>query len=770
MPGSAHQADLLTLVQVAALSDVERSTPSNWRRRHEDAPKPVAREGARNRYRLSDWQAWLDTREIPADQLAPDEPAGTTYGDRFRYNLTAAQDVSQPRDTTLAPAEIRARIARLEQHRLRLRGYGVPDHQFYEAAMLIAYTWACAPDQWDRIHVANHVRRIEPHRYVDIMARHIDHALRRHNLPTGAKAALAAIGKGRFDELTTLVGLCSELGVRGFDLLFERMAQVAVGNSSDYITPTALANLMATLATQDRAPGTVLDPYLRGGELLHAVTTRAAEGSQPIARGVGVSTGMVRVAGMRLAVHGRAAHLRTGDTVPWTHPTADHADTIVTNPNFGQRSPRNPAWDTTMWPFGEPPAHNDNFAWLQYAVTRLGPNGRAVVLLPELTVASNDAHERQIRANLVDRGAVAALISLPADIFPVASVPVIMWILEPPRPKGNRRVLLIDARTMRRRDPGAPHGTLIDIDHIAQAFAARDALHTGELRSLPHGGNAVAVDAERIRDADFRLHPGDFVRQALERRHSQEGEVVDPALGTFDRTRRALDRLLAAADAGAAVISTREWVARTLSAASAHRAEARLTDVCEITAGPSHSRLQEIEFLDQHGVEMVMPKNLRGQRIILDDAPRLSDRDADTLSRFRLLPDDILIVRTGAITEPAIVRPNQEGRVFNTNLLRIRIRNQDELDPWYLLAVLSAPNTMSRLREVAHRKRIPSLSAPELGSVALPMPPIIEQRTLGTVARALNVQLAALRAAADAAEEFRDVAVDRLVTGTLEIR
>ncbi|WP_246181085.1 N-6 DNA methylase [Nocardia ninae] len=555
------------------------------------------------------------------------------------------------------------------------------------------------------------------------------------------------------------------------------MAQLVVRDSSDYITPTPLANLMAALATQGRVSGTVLDPYLRGGELLHAVMTRAADSGEMTARGVGVNMGMVRVAGMQLAVHGNAANLRTGDTAPWTHPIVDHVDTVVANPNFGQRSPRNPAGGDAMWPFGEPPAHNDNFAWLQYALNRLGRNGRAVILLPELTVASTDAHERRIRANLIDQGAVAALISLPSDIFPIASVPVVMWILEPPRPMGNSRVLLIDARTMRRRDPGAPHSTLIEIDHIAKAFAAREDFHVGEFRSLPHGGHAVAVDSERIRDVDFRLHPGDFVRQALERRQSQEREVIEPTLGRFDRTRGALGQLLAAADAGAAVISAREWTARTLSAASAHRAEARLKDMCEIIAGPSHSRLQEIEFLhedggdvDKHGVEMVMPKHLRGQRIILDDAPLLSDRDADMLSRFTLLPADILIVRTGAVTEPAIVRPSHEGRVFNTNLLRIRSWNQDELDPWYLLAVLSAPRTRSRLREVAHRKRIPSISAPELGSLPLPVPPITEQRTIGTVARALNVQLAALRAAAEAAEGFRDVAVDRLIAGTLDVR
>lgn len=778
MPGSARQSDnLLTLSQLAALTNVERSTPSNWRRRHKDAPKPVRHEGARNRYRQSDWQAWLDTREVPGDQLDPDEPSGTTYGHRFRNNLAAAQDVSELRDTNLEPVEIRARVARLEQHRLRLRGYGVSDHQFLEAAMLLAYTWTCAPDHWDRIQTANHVRRIEPRRFVDIMARHIDQALRLHSLPTGAKTVLTTIAKGRLEELTTLVGLCSELGAHGFDLLFERMAQLVVRDSSDYITPTPLANLMSALATQGRAPGTVLDPYLRGGELLHAVMTRAADSGQPIARGVGVNTGMVRVAGMRLAVHGNAANLRTGDTVPWTQPIGDRVDTVVTNPNFGQRSPRNPAGGHAMWPLGEPPAHNDNFAWLQYALNRLGENGRAAILLPELTVASTDAHERQIRANLVDKGAVAALISLPSDIFPIASVPVIMWVLEPPRPMGNRRVLLIDARTMTRRDPGTSHSTLIEIDHITQAFADREAFHTGELRSLPHGGHAVVVDSERIRDADFRLHPGDFVRQALERRHSQERQVIDPTLGRFDRARGALGQLLAAADAAAAVISAREWTARTLSAASAHRAEARLKDMCEITAGPSHSRLQEIDFLDRdgddvdkHGVEMVMPKNLRGQRIILDDAPLLSDRDADILSRFTLLPEDILIVRTGAVTEPAIVRPNQEGRVFNTNLLRMRIRDQNELDPWYLLAVLSAPHTMSWLREVAHRKRIPSISAPELGSLSLPVPPITEQRTIGTVARAVNVHLAALRAATVAAEGFRDVTVDRLVAGTLDVQ
>ena len=74
--------------RVAGLAGVTRAAVSQWRTRHADFPAPVA--GDSDRFDLNDVIGWLDGRPIPASGRAPDEAAGTTYGNRVRRRLRPA--------------------------------------------------------------------------------------------------------------------------------------------------------------------------------------------------------------------------------------------------------------------------------------------------------------------------------------------------------------------------------------------------------------------------------------------------------------------------------------------------------------------------------------------------------------------------------------------------------------------------------------------------------------------------------------------------------
>lgn len=106
-------------------------------------------------------------------------------------------------------------------------------------------------------------------------------------------------------------------------------------------------------------------------------------------------------------------------------------DGILAHPPFNQSgwylSAQTP-YDS-RWQFGIPPRSNGNFAWLQHVYSHLSPEGHAALILPNGTLTTQMQSERSIRIGLLEKGAVEAIIALPAGIFASTKVPCCIWLL-----------------------------------------------------------------------------------------------------------------------------------------------------------------------------------------------------------------------------------------------------------------------------------------------------------------------------------------------------
>src|SRR5262249_15332213 len=107
--------------------------------------------------------------------------------------------------------------------------------------------------------------------------------------------------------------------------------------------------------------------------------------------------------------------------------------------------------------FGDPPAQNANFAWVQHIVSHLSAEGTAGFILANGALSSNQGGEGEIRRALVEADLVECVVALPDRLFSSTQIPVSLWIVT--RSKAGSRsgeTLFIDAR---------PMGTMIDRTH-----------------------------------------------------------------------------------------------------------------------------------------------------------------------------------------------------------------------------------------------------------------------------------------------------------------
>ena len=156
-----------------------------------------------------------------------------------------------------------------------------------------------------------------------------------------------------------------------------------------------------------------------------------------------------RLAAMNLAIRGIDFNLgrEPGDTFTKNQHPDLRADFILANPPFNISD----WWHGSLtgdprWVYGDPPAGNANYAWLQHMLYHLKPNGRAGIVLANGSMSSSQNSEGQIRAAMVEADVVEVMVALPGQLFFNTQIPACLWFLVKQKTQRKGEVLFIDAR------------------------------------------------------------------------------------------------------------------------------------------------------------------------------------------------------------------------------------------------------------------------------------------------------------------------------------
>lgn len=109
-------------------------------------------------------------------------------------------------------------------------------------------------------------------------------------------------------------------------------------------------------------------------------------------------------------------------------------------------------------------------------------------------------------------------------------------------------------------------------------------------------------------------------------------------------------------------------------------------------------------------VPVVFPRHLRDGEVSDSGDERVASELADRLGRYRLEAGDIVCVRAGAMGPPALVRREQAGWLMSSNVIRLRCREDAQVLPGYLLAVLSRPEAIDWVRDRAAATAAPFIT------------------------------------------------------------
>ncbi|MFE2599607.1 N-6 DNA methylase [Streptomyces sp. NPDC059396] len=212
------------------------------------------------------------------------------------------------------------------------------------------------------------------------------------------------------------------------------------------VTPAPVAALMCALvgSVDDTAAPSVLDPACGTGSLL----LQAAENGTAVLLGQENDPELAEITAVRLRLHGHDnVSVAAGDSLLRDVHSAARVQSVVCNLPFGQRDwGRSELGYDTRWTYGLPPKGESELAWAQHALAHLDDGGRAVLLMP--AGAASRASGRRIRAELVRRGTLRAVVALPSGSTSTHTQGTHLWLAQPGDESAPHHVLFVDAELL----------------------------------------------------------------------------------------------------------------------------------------------------------------------------------------------------------------------------------------------------------------------------------------------------------------------------------
>ncbi|GIH33734.1 N-6 DNA methylase [Microbispora amethystogenes] len=652
----------VTAADIARMAGVGRAAVSNWRRRHDDFPQPVGGTSTSPAFSLAEVRDWL-RGHAEGRELTPDEW------------------LWQELRTTADDDELADLIADLGAFLVYLQ---------HEA------------DDWERLASGDDetVARAVPDRVRAACAKTISD-----------RAFPEALPPARMPLVRSIAALAAERGAPAtFEFLRERYFEVHTRRV--YSTPVEIVMLALDLVGD--GVGSMLDPACGSGRILGRTLERS-----PGARlfGQDVDPASARLTAVRLALRSDNVQIRAGDSLRADAFPGELVDAVVCNPPFNDRN-----WGyeeltaDPRWEYGLPPRVEPELAWVQHALAHLAPGGVAVLLMPPAVAARRSG--RRIRAQLLRRGALRAVIALPPGVVPNVAVGLTLWILRQPAEGGTpSHVLMVD--TSGRQDDYAR----VAVEAWREFGEGRELDETEVSRSVP------LVD---LLDEDVDLTPARYLSTAAD-------DVSQERLtGARDRLGELIDRV---------------------------------SGLLPGVAGPPQEDLVLVPLpeLVRRGMLALGPTGLAEGPEPPYGLPVLTAEDVlegRAATGARRAGEKAVVTRPGDVVVPQVVAA-PVARVLTTGdallgpYLSLLRPDPEALDPYFLAGFVCASINVRHYSTMSSRYRV------DVRRAEVPLLPMAEQRRYGEAFRRLADFRAALREAAALGEDLARLVADGLTHGVV---
>ena len=155
-----------------------------------------------------------------------------------------------------------------------------------------------------------------------------------------------------------------------------------------------------------------------------------------------------------------------------------------------------------------------------------------------------------------------------------------------------------------------------------------------------------------------------------------------------------------------------------------------------VQTGPFGSQLHASDYVPV-GIPSIMPVNIGDNRLIEDGIARITEKDAERLSKHRVKPGDIIYSRRGDVERRALVREHEEGWLCGTGCLKVRF-GDCAINPAFASFYLGHPYVRQWIVRHAVGATMPNLNTKIMKAIPFAFPPLPEQHGIASILGALE--------------------------------
>lgn len=302
-------------------------------------------------------------------------------------------------------------------------------------------------------------------------------------------------GKEMQDRLTKLVGIFEnpalnfgKNGADGDDLLgdayeylMRHFATESGKSKGQFYTPSEVSQVIAKVIGINQAKSqaqTIYDPTCGSGSLLLKAANESPKGVTIYGQEMDNATRAL--AKMNMILHNQpSAEIQQGNTL--ANPKFKDSngklklfDFVVANPPFSTKSWSNgfdPLHDLyERFSYGVPPTKNGDYAFMLHIIRSLKSTGKGAVILPHGVLFRGNV-EASIRENIIKKGFIKSIISLPANLFYGTGIPACIIVIDKADAAKRDSIFMIDASKGFIKDGNKNRLRYQDIHKIVDIFS-----------------------------------------------------------------------------------------------------------------------------------------------------------------------------------------------------------------------------------------------------------------------------------------------------------
>ena len=319
-----------------------------------------------------------------------------------------------------------------------------------------------------------------------------------------------------------------------YEFLISNFAASAGKKAGEFYTPHEVAMIMSEIVAEhhkDKESLEIYDPTSGSGSLLITIgkaVSKHIHGKNKVkyyARELKENT--YNLTRMNLVMRGIIPQnivTKCADTLEEDWPIHEEGseidkplavDAVVSNPPYSQHwDPKKKEMDARFAQYGLAPKTKADYAFLLHELHHLKPDGILTIVMPHgvlfrgkapkiydkegnvlpMELREEGQAEGQIRANLIEKNNIDAIIGLPANIFFGTGIPTLIMVLK--KNRGSEGVLIIDASKGFVKDGKQNKLRACDVEKIADTYRERKEIQ----------GFSRVVTRDEIRRNEYNLN------------------------------------------------------------------------------------------------------------------------------------------------------------------------------------------------------------------------------------------------------------------------